>query len=204
MLMASARPMSPAQQAVLQAASDLEECLKAITPSARDHQGLKKLTELHEGKFTDLPAVIEARMIRNWIIHREREVAADQADRAAGSFRLAIGDILPYCPPDLQRRFDGAARFQPEPPSPPTAPGAPPATPLSAAATDMRAEPRPRSPVVWYIFAAAFLIVAAFAYIARPAHQGSGTTTAAPPSAPTSQPQATPVVPDPHHPSPAP
>ena len=190
--MPNADPTSSGCLAVLRLAGDLEECLKAITPDKREHRGLKVLIDRHPEKFSNLSELRQAKNIRNCITHRDPLTDA-QTLRAEVAFDQALRDILPHCPPALQmtitRRLEvehgsGASERsqaphlhsddEPNPePSPPPPP--PPIGPPSVVASSLPAIPPPTLPAphpkretFWFILAAAFLIVGAFAYIVRP------------------------------------
>src|SRR3954454_3850910 len=106
--MRRADPRSPAQAEVLRAAGDLEECLKTLSPKELDGQGrssLRDLVDQHADRFSDFASLTEARLIRNWIVHRDRLVTDSEAERAIVSFDRAVQEVLPDCPEPLKRKF---------------------------------------------------------------------------------------------------
>lgn len=74
---------------------DLEQVLKAITPDWRARRlNLESLLAIHWKRFSEFPALIQARKVRNKIVHRDSDISDDDVVAALTATRSALREVL--------------------------------------------------------------------------------------------------------------
>lgn len=86
----------------------LEKCFVALTSDLPDktefHIRFRAIRTKLPGVLSDVAGLNEARDVRNPISHGE-EVLDSSLEEAKLSYQQALGEILPHCPPRLQKKF---------------------------------------------------------------------------------------------------
>jgi hypothetical protein len=169
-----------------------EHVLKQITPNWRAYK-FHELISLHRPELPNFVKLEAAREARNAIVHGDR-ITERTILQAEAEFQFAIESILPVCPEAVQLDVRGTAapppppapkqpRDIPEPvfqaPPPPTPPSSqfqvPPQNSYLALAPPEPPRKLPQS--IWFVLAAAFVLVAIFLYFAQPPSEQAKTFT---------------------------